>query len=72
MRISFDLTADDIAESFLDMRQDELIELILATDLRIAESDFTETLIKRLVLSIRGDLNAAQFADLVADLGSIA
>ena len=68
MKLELDLAAEDIAEGFLNMRHDDLIELICAIDLRIAETDFTEELIKRLTTSIRGDYEEGQYAELLAEL----
>jgi hypothetical protein len=68
MRIAFDIPLEDLADTFMELGHSDTIDFICQLDLSVADAGFTEALIKRLVTSIRSDLSAEDFADLIAHI----
>lgn len=55
-------------EIAIGMGHDELQRLILAFDLAVADAEFTESLIKALLASLIGDLDAVERRSLLSEL----
>lgn len=56
--MEIEVTSDDIADSALRLSQDQAVDLVMAIDLRFADCGFTEALIKKLVSSLKRDVDA--------------
>lgn len=67
INISLDLEKDkeEIVEMFSDSIYDEIIDFVLALDLKIADVGFTEKLIKALAKSLESDLSKEDIKELL-------
>ena len=68
LTVTVGLDEKTIMDSIVHSDHKTALSFILAIDLAIADAGFTEALIKRLTNSLRGDLDAKDFADLIAEL----
>lgn len=71
MRVSLAIEIDDIAEATREWTHEELMEFILASDLAVADAGFTEALVMRLCLSLRGDLETHDWEALVTEISAM-
>ena len=68
--ISLNVDMGDLARSLVDSaeKDGELLDFIEMIDLGVAEVDFTEKLIKRLVKSLKQDLTDAELDEFINSL----
>lgn len=68
LNLNVKISADDLVEDFIYSDREQTLQFILQVDLGIADSEFTETLIKKLWDSLRGDLTDEEQANVLAIL----
>ena len=72
MNISLNVDVEDLIESLYNERNyEDLIDIVLKLDLRIADCSFTEKLIKGLFESLEGDMTRKEGLDIISDLEEI-
>lgn len=67
--MSFNMAVDDLVESIVDSGY--ALPVIKAIDLRFAEADFTESLIKMLIESLKRDYTEDEMRQLIKELSEI-
>ena len=68
LAVNVNLSEHDLRDAIVHASQDYALDFVLAIDLAIADAGFTESLIKRLTASLRGDLDAKDFDKLITEL----
>lgn len=67
--MSFNMAVDDLVESIVDSGY--ALAVIKAIDLHFAEADFTESLIKMLIESLKRDYTEDEMKQLIKELSEI-
>lgn len=65
------IDSEDMSDALLGWDHDTALDFIAEVDLAIAETGFTESLIKRLAKSLQGDLSRDDYLALIEELRSL-
>lgn len=68
LTVNVTLSEHDLRDAAVHAKRREALDLIIDIDAAMADVDFTEALIKHLVISLRGDLDEKEFDALIANL----
>ena len=68
MKISVNFDLEQLIDEISYICRDDVIKFICDVDLRFADAGFTESLILKLWTSLKGDLDADEQANLIAEM----